>query len=77
METDNPRYDLAALVRDIQLSLKCYIGMNPDGKYEDAVEFALKDVMKATRGSMNPAVVRTIIQLERSVFKDSKYLLPC
>lgn len=73
----DPCRNLASLASLIQYSLCAYIGMHPDGKYEDAVEFALKDVMRATKGMMNPAVAKKIIQMEKSVFERSKYMLPC
>lgn len=61
----------------IQYALKKFIDSNPDGDYEDAVKYATAWLLSRGKGHLNPCVIESFVRMERDVFENSKYLLPC
>lgn len=78
LQTNN----IVTLCAYIQYVMFDFLKNNPDNEHIETVyAYALKEVMQATGGHMDPKFLSQIIHLETSVFMDSKIgyngLIPC
>jgi len=75
-----PQYvdgDIVALTCLIRKYLKDWIEKNPEGEYNNAVNCVLGQIMRDSKGHVNPNLVETLIKHERKVWENSKSIIPC
>jgi hypothetical protein len=66
------RYNIVDIAKTIQDGIKEYQERYPnDLRQESAEKYALGKVMRLGRGIYNPLIIKDMISLERSVYKDS------
>jgi len=67
--------NIVDIAQTIQDSIKEYQLFNPDCKSQEKAEaYALKRVMRLGCGMFNPAIINSMIKLERSVYTEDTEL---
>ena len=74
---DRDRYNLIDISIAAREAMFKKLSTSPNCKYEDVVDAGVAAVMRLGKGIYNPAMVRNLVMMERSIFKGFSIMLPC
>jgi len=78
MSLENPdRYNIEDIARVMRAAMKDYVDKNPNSNYEEACKIGVGAAMRLGKGHFNPKIIESIALLERSVYGNTNYCLPC